>query len=173
MQKQETLILEDLETAISLLPKKEDNLYEQGRASKGAAAALKSRVLTWCASKLCNGGYEASNPLISFTEGSREDRLKAARDAAKSVIDGSFGNYALAGTTDDPPSPMTEEIIQQYAESYANMFRQNGAWDDESIWGLEFTEEPDLGHQWNLHTGPNGFHCWDVSGCNGTRCEKI
>ncbi|MGQ8336917.1 RagB/SusD family nutrient uptake outer membrane protein [Sunxiuqinia sp. A32] len=153
-------ILADLDMAISLLPKKGDDMYEQGRASQGAAAALKSRVLTFCASKLCNGGYEASNPLVSFTEGTRESRLQAARDAAKALLDGTYGSYALTGTTDDPPAVMTEEIIQEYADNYESLFLQTGEWDEESIWGLEYTDEPGVGHQWNRDAGPNGWHCW-------------
>lgn len=64
---------------------------EQGRATKAAALALKSRLLLYAASDLFNttswaGGY--SNPqLISLPAGDRNARWKAAADAAKAVID--------------------------------------------------------------------------------------
>lgn len=69
-----------------------------GRATKGAALALKSRMLLYAASDLFNtttwsGGY--SNPeLISLT-GDRQARWKAAADAAKAVIDLAGTGYAL------------------------------------------------------------------------------
>ncbi|HEX9957601.1 MAG TPA: RagB/SusD family nutrient uptake outer membrane protein, partial [Fibrella sp.] len=69
-----------------------------GRATRGAALALKSRVLLYAASDLFNtptwaGGY--SNPeLISLT-GDRQARWKAAADAAKAVIDLAGTGYAL------------------------------------------------------------------------------
>ena len=69
-----------------------------GRATRGAALALKSRVLLYAASDLFNTpnwatGY--SNPeLISLT-GDRQARWKAASDAAKAVIDLAGTGYAL------------------------------------------------------------------------------
>ena len=69
-----------------------------GRATRGAALALKSRVLLYAASDLFNTpnwatGY--SNPeLISLT-GDRQARWKAACDAAKAVIDLAGTGYAL------------------------------------------------------------------------------
>ena len=56
--------------AITLLTGK---TTDQGRATAAAAAALKSRVLLFCASKLTNGGYtaQATNTLVSFPAGSR------------------------------------------------------------------------------------------------------
>ncbi|MDD3724918.1 MAG: RagB/SusD family nutrient uptake outer membrane protein, partial [Bacteroidales bacterium] len=63
---QETLdfILRDLDKAIAGLPLK--GQIEQGRATKGAAAALKSRLLSFVSGELTNGGYESTNPLVSF-----------------------------------------------------------------------------------------------------------
>lgn len=74
-----------------------DNL---GRATKGAALALKSRVLLYAASDLWNmpeawaSGY--SNPeLISIVGGDRQKQWKAAADAAKAVIDLTEAGYQL------------------------------------------------------------------------------
>jgi len=153
-------ILADLEKAITLLPKKTDAVYQQGRATKGAAAALKVRLLLFCASDLVNGGYEPTNSLVSFTDGTRNERLTAARDAAKLVMDGTYGNYALVGKTTDPPAVMTDAIIKEYADNYANIFIQKGTWLDESIWGVDFDAASGFANQWNLHMGPSSWHCW-------------
>ncbi|MBC7893300.1 MAG: RagB/SusD family nutrient uptake outer membrane protein [Sphingobacteriaceae bacterium] len=69
-----------------------------GRATRGAALALKSRVLLYAASDLFNtsawaGGY-ANPELISLT-GDRQSRWKAAADAAKAVIDLAGTGYVL------------------------------------------------------------------------------
>ncbi|MFD2570473.1 RagB/SusD family nutrient uptake outer membrane protein [Spirosoma soli] len=70
-----------------------------GRATRGAALALKSRVLLYAASDLFNtptwaGGY-AKPELISLTTADRQARWKAAADAAKAVIDLAGTGYAL------------------------------------------------------------------------------
>lgn len=68
------LILADLEEAIKLLPVKvQDN--EQGRAVKGAAMALKARVLLYAASPL----WDSQN--------TNSDKWELAYKAAKAVID--------------------------------------------------------------------------------------
>ncbi|UFH57959.1 RagB/SusD family nutrient uptake outer membrane protein [Spirosoma sp. KNUC1025] len=69
-----------------------------GRATRGAALALKSRALLYAASDLFNtttwaGGY-SNLELISLT-GDRQARWKAAADAAKAVIDLAGTGYAL------------------------------------------------------------------------------
>jgi starch-binding outer membrane protein, SusD/RagB family len=71
-----------------------------GRATSGAALALKAKVLLYAASDLWNdsgwaGGY--SNPgLISLPAGDRNVRWQAAADAAKAVIDLPGTGYTLA-----------------------------------------------------------------------------
>src|SRR5699024_8237879 len=102
-------ILFDIEKAIAGLPEKGD--IEQGRATKGAAGALKARLLSFCAGELVNGGYEASNPLVSFQNGSRTDRLEAAKAAAKDVMDGKYGDYSLIGSTEEPSANLTDESV--------------------------------------------------------------
>lgn len=59
-----TFILANIDKAIASLPEKGD--IEQGRATKGAEAALKSRLLSFCSGELMNGSNMASNPLVSF-----------------------------------------------------------------------------------------------------------
>lgn len=102
-------ILADIDAAIAGLPEKGN--IEQGRATKGAAAALKSRLLSFASGELMNGGYMPNNGLVSFQSGSRESRLQQAKAAAKAIMDGTYGNYGLVGTTDDPPANMTQDDI--------------------------------------------------------------
>ena len=151
-------ILADIEKAINGLPQKGG--IEQGRATQGAAAALKVRLLTFCASDLVNGGYEADNPLVSFQEGTQQQRWQAARDAAKALIDGDYGDYGLAGTTSDPPANMNMEQIMQYADNFHSIFLQKGAWNDEIIWGINYNKEQGASANPNLAHGPNGYHNW-------------
>ena len=75
------------------------NATDLGRATKGAALALKARTLLYAASDLFNNpawamGY-AQPLLISLPAGNRADRWKAAADAAKAVIDLPGSGYAL------------------------------------------------------------------------------
>ncbi|HBG41255.1 MAG TPA: hypothetical protein DDW85_07550, partial [Porphyromonadaceae bacterium] len=62
LQQTVDFILSDLEKAIAGLPDKSE--IAQGRATKGAAAALKSRLLSFVTGELMNGGYEAKNDLV-------------------------------------------------------------------------------------------------------------
>ena len=73
-------IIKDLDEAISLLPLD----IESGRASKGAAMALKARVLLYQASPLFGTPSTA--------------KWQAASDAAKAVID--LGRYSLKSVSD-------------------------------------------------------------------------
>lgn len=152
-------ILADLEKAINGLPNKDE--MDQGRATKGAAAALKVRLLTFCASDLVNGGYASSNPLVSFQEGSQQQRWEAARDAAEEFYTGQYSDiYSLTGTTDDPPADMSEAQIQEYANNYHSIFLQDGEWNDDIIWGIQYHQEKGNTIQANLWYGPNGYHNW-------------
>lgn len=73
---------------------------ELGRATKGAAMALKARTLLYAASDLFNtttwAGSYAKPELIALPAGDRVARWKAAADAAKAVIDLAGTGYALA-----------------------------------------------------------------------------
>jgi hypothetical protein len=158
---QETVdfILADIERAIEGLPLKTD--IDQGRATRGAAAALKSRVLSFITGELMNGGYQPSNELVSFQSGSRTARLQAAKQAAKDVMDGKYGTYALTGSTADPSANLTDEEVQAYADNYAGVFLQKGAWDNEMIFGVQYVNNKlDNRVLNNLYWGPNGYNCW-------------
>ena len=96
-------------SAPGALPAKYGN-DDLGRVTKGAALALKSRVLLYMASDLYNSpdqwasGYPHPE-LISLGAGDRRARWKAAADAALEVInltEASYnmtGNYAILGKT--------------------------------------------------------------------------
>ncbi|HVG17357.1 MAG TPA: RagB/SusD family nutrient uptake outer membrane protein, partial [Chitinophagaceae bacterium] len=75
------------------------NAGNLGRATKGAALALKSRLLLYAASDLFNTpAWAAGYPeplLISLPAGDRALRWKAAADAAKAVIDLPGTGYAM------------------------------------------------------------------------------
>ncbi len=59
---------------------------ERGRVTRGAALALKSRVLLLAASDLYNRPGN-TDPLIGYTSGDRQKRWLAAAEAAQDVID--------------------------------------------------------------------------------------
>jgi hypothetical protein len=151
-------ILSDIEQAISFLPQKGG--IEQGRATQGAAAALKVRVLTFCASDLVNGGYEPGNALVSFQDGSQQQRWEAARDAAEDFMNGNYGDYGLVGSTEDPPADMSKAQIMEYANNYHNIFLQTGAWNQDIIWGVQYLQAKGNYQQANRWHGPNGYHNW-------------
>jgi hypothetical protein len=151
-------ILKDIQSSIDNLPATMD----QGRATQASAAALKSRVLLFCASKLTNGGWteQASNTLINFPAGSQAALLQQARDAAKDVIDGKYGSFSLVGTLSDPPASLTAAQIQAYADNYFSIFNQKGKWNSETIWGIQFPLTGGNTNNANLWYGPNGYHNW-------------
>lgn len=158
---QETVdfILKDIDKAIAGLPDKAD--IAQGRATKGAAGALKSRLLSFITGELMNGTFNSGNDLVHFSSGSREERLKAARAAAKDVIDGKYGTYSLAQYKEgEPDANMSDEDFQGYVDNYANIFLQKGAWNDEAIFGVQYLDQVGNTAWNNLWWGPNGYSCW-------------
>ncbi len=147
------LIVDDLDKAAELLSDSYGG-NNNGRATKGAALALKARVLLYAASDLHNSysypGY--SNPeLIGYTAGDQTARWRAARDAAKAVID--MGMYSL-----DSPEPTSHE---EAIDNYINYFTSKSS--NEDIFVRYYLQEVDEG--WDkgnpgLHSGPNGYHNW-------------
>lgn len=148
-------IVADLDTAASLLPL-EMSGNDLGRATRGAALALKSRVLLHAASDLYNtngswaGGF-TNNELIGYTGGDRTARWQAAYDAAKAVID--LGQYALYM----PEPANTEEAIKNYTDIFLQKITT------EDIFVRFFT--PKIDENWDgynpgLYNNPNGWHGW-------------
>lgn len=119
-------IVSDLDSAASSLPlvQSGDN---NGRATKGAALALKSRVLLYAASDLHNpqknkavtNGF-AHPELLGYTGGDPKARWQAAKDAAKAVID--LGVYSLY-----MPDPASAE---EATKNYSDLFTSNKSVED-------------------------------------------
>jgi hypothetical protein len=76
-----TYAVQELDAAAAGLPQSNSGAWKEGRATKGAALALKSRLLLYAASPLYNDG------------GSDAQKWQAAAQAAKAVID--LGQYSL------------------------------------------------------------------------------
>ena len=122
-----------------------------GRATKGAALALKARVLLYAASPLYNGqdGGRLTGIFSAKTnlEGKRifpeydGSKWQKAADAAKEVID--LNLYTLC----EPTSGTTD--IERAASAYQNVFFER--WNSETIWGW-----------WHLGIGHSdgGFSTW-------------
>lgn len=137
-------IVQDCDAAASLLlPKAE---MEMGRASKGAAMALKSRILLFAASDLTADG-KAENKYVGYENPDRTALWTAARNAAKAVID--LGTYSLA----DFGAPDKEAV----AKNYYDFFRQKDLSSSEIIWGKMFVADVGERHRTNLWQGPNGL----------------
>ncbi|WP_116788678.1 RagB/SusD family nutrient uptake outer membrane protein [Flavobacterium psychrotrophum] len=146
-------IVENLDQAAALLPESGD----KARASKGAAMALKSRVLLYAASDLFNSqaswasGYSKPE-LLSYMGGDRTVRWQAAKDAAKAVID--MNGYSLHGGTAQAPG-------EQAINNYVSIFLNHGT--NEDIFYSYYDNVNDNG--WaspspGLFNGPNGYHGW-------------
>lgn len=132
---------------------------QQGRATKGAALALKSRILLLAASDLYNtpsvwSGY--SHPeLVSYTNassGDRQARWQKAKDAAKAVMD--LGLYSLY-----MPTPAS---AQEATKNYSNIFLSSGT--SEDIFVKYFSTKITHGgwtiYQIGLSQNPCGYHGW-------------
>ena len=122
-----------------------------GRATRGAALALKSRILTYAASPLYNGQdggrltgiFSAKTNLAGKRIFADYDAAKwqAAADAAKAVID--MNRYSLCQST------VGANDFQKAASAYQNVFFER--WNSETIWGW-----------WHLGIGHSdgGFATW-------------
>ncbi|MCG2589291.1 RagB/SusD family nutrient uptake outer membrane protein [Rhodohalobacter sulfatireducens] len=134
-------IVEEADRAAALLPEEPRDL---GRASKGAALALKSRILTHAASDLY---ANPASDLTGYTSGSQESRYQAAKAAAEEIMN--MNKYSLYNQHDDP------------AVNYEQLFLVNGR-HEETIMNRYFQASRDwtdryLTHQMN---GPNGYRGW-------------
>jgi hypothetical protein len=115
----------------SLRTKEDNNGNSYGRVTKGAAMALKARVLLYAASPLFNGGnIEAGNALTGYTDND-PNRWKLAADAAKEVID--LNSYSLTSNLTDifithsaPVGPNTESIFWRQTGTSNNVETANG-----------------------------------------------
>lgn len=143
-------IVTECDKAAALLPEVQDG-SDRGRATKGAALALKSRVLLYAASDLYNTTVfpSFSNPdLIGYTGGDRKARWTAAKDAAKGVID--MGIYSLFRANPAPVDSVAQNISDYFITKEMT---------EEDIWYRYFIEEKSR-QMIGLYSGPNGYHGW-------------
>lgn len=115
----------------SLRTKENINGNSYGRITKGAAMALKAKVLLYAASPLFNGGnIESGNALTGYTDND-PNRWKLAADAAKEVID--LNSYSLMPNLTDifithsaPVASNTESIFWRQTGTNNNVETANG-----------------------------------------------
>ena len=149
-------IVKDLNDAADALPLTGD----KARATKGAALALKARVLLYAASDLYvsqskwASGYK--NPeLIGYTDGDRAERWRKAKEAAKAVMD--LGIYHLYGEAGGWAT--TEEATQNYAD----IFLCHNSDEDIMLQYYDYVNHNSGDFQLprvGLFNSPNGFHGW-------------
>ena len=115
-----TFVVSDLDSAATMLPIVESG-DNDGRATKGAALALKARVLLYAASDLHNPTMNSSvvngfsHPeFLGYTSGDAIARWQAAKDAAKAVID--MGIYSLY----KPTPASAAEATQNYSDLFTS-----------------------------------------------------
>jgi hypothetical protein len=150
-------IVRDCDSAIVYLRGKDGSIIK-GRATEGAAMALKSRILIYAASDLHDIptasakstviAGAAAPEVLGYTSGSRTERWQRAKAAAKALMD--LGRYSLAF-----PSPATPE---EAGNNYQQMFLADNT---ESIFSRYFLNaKTEAGGQIGLYNGLNGYHNW-------------
>lgn len=148
-------IVGQIDSAALFLP---ENAPSKGRVYKGAALALKSRVLLYAASDLHNSQKNSvvaagfSNPdLLGYIGGDATARWTAAKNAAKAVID--LGKFDLYKKNPAPGDSV--------AQNFVEFFTSKGT--EEDILLQFFTPKTDEdwdGYNPALYSGPNGYHNW-------------
>lgn len=107
-------ISDECDKAAELLPLVQSG-NNDGRATKGAALALKARMLLFAASDLYNTKVFAdykNQELIGYTDGNREARWRAAQKAAKDVID--LNQYSLYKENPEANESISQNIIELF-----------------------------------------------------------
>jgi len=144
-------MVNECDQAAALLPDVQSG-NNFGRATRGAALALKARILLYAASDLYNTDVfpsYAHPELIRYTDGDRTARWQAAKDAAKAVID--LNQYSLFRAEPGPSDPV--------AQNYVDLFLSKS--NEEDIFIKFFTVT--MGQRMGLYTSPNGYHGWGVN----------
>ncbi|CAL1521034.1 RagB/SusD family nutrient uptake outer membrane protein [Chitinophaga sp. MM2321] len=134
-------IVAECDSAAKVLPLVYEGAGDKGRATKGAAMALKSRILMYAASDLFN--KEVKSPLMGYTSGDQTARFRLAKDAAKAVMD--LHLYDLYHPTDSA------------AENYSRIFLDK---DNPELIFIKLYDKALLGTSHDLYNGPNGYHNW-------------
>lgn len=149
-------IVKDLNDAAEALPLTGD----KARATKGAALALKARVLLYAASDLYVSQSEWAsaykNPeLIGYMDDDRAERWRKAKEAAKAVLNLSI--YHLYGEAGGWAT--TKEATQNYTD----IFLCHNSDEDIMVQYYDFVNHNSSDFQLprvGLFNSPNGFHGW-------------
>lgn len=141
-------IVQEAELAAERLPTTQsgDNL---GRASAGAALALKSRVLLFAASDLYHDNPSGME-VTGYSGADQQQMWQDAKDAAEEVMN--LGEYELFR-----PNPADQE---EAAQNYYELFLTEAPSNPETIMERYFIETRDDGHNPGLDNGPNGYYNW-------------
>lgn len=155
-------ISNQLDSAANLLPLTQTGA-NLGRATKGAALALKSRVLLYAASDLHNTtsyapGY-AHPELIGYTSGSRAERWTKAKNAAKAVID--LGIYDLVNKAPAPGADISANFKNYFLTKTMT---------SEDILFQQFTPALAVKLAWDEYVSYNGSSTWASGGYGGWGC---
>jgi hypothetical protein len=157
-------IVSDLDSAALLLKGKD---LKSGRATQGAALALKARVLLYAASDLHDiptaigkstvlNGF-AKKELLGYVSGDRAARWQKAKDAAKAVIDLNWYGYKL-----DLLAPVSAEEAKAF---YTNAYLSRNGGERDAIFSKYYirASSDDWGSWYPRNNGPNGYHGWTSS----------
>lgn len=157
-------IVSDLDSAAMLLKGKTLAL---GRATEGAALALKARVLLYAASDLHDmptasakssviAGF-SNKELLGYVDGSQTERWQKAKDAAKAVIDLGLYGYKL-----DLSAP---ESAEDAKTNYRNVFLSRNGGEKDAIFSKYYirSSADDWGSWYTRNQGMNGYHGWTSS----------
>lgn len=157
-------IISDLDSASILLKGK---TLAAGRATQGAALALKARVLMYAASDLHDiptaktkstviASFDKPE-LLGYVSGDRAARWQKAKDAAKAVIDLNQYGYKLNLT-----APVTAAEGQQ---NYINMYLSRNGGEADGIFLKYYIRASfdDWGSWYPRNNMPNGYHGWTSS----------
>jgi hypothetical protein len=151
-------IVGQLDSAFMYLP---EQYATDSHITKGAALALKSRVLLYAASDMHNSAKNSivtsgfSKPeLLGYVGGDATARWTAAKNAAKAVMD--LHKYSLYKAIPAPTDSVAQNIVDFFISTSST---------GEDILTQSFLSKNDEGygyrpgHNW----GPNGYHNWGAS----------
>ena len=157
-------IVSDLDSAALLLNGK---TLASGRATAGAAMALKARVLLYAASDLHDiptakakstviGSFNKPE-LLGYVSGDRTARWQKAKDAAKAVIDLNQYGYKL-----NLAAPVPQAEGQQ---NYINLYLSRNGGEADGIFLKYYirASADDWGSWYPRNNMPNGYHGWTSS----------
>ena len=157
-------IVSDLDSAALLLKGKTMAL---GRATEGAALALKARVLLYAASDLHDiptasaesaviSGF-SNKELLGYVSGSQSERWQKAKAAAQAVMDLGLYGYKL-----DLAAP---ESLEDAKANYRSVFLSRGGGEKDAIFSKYYIRlsADDWGSWYTRNNGMNGYHGWTSS----------